>query len=195
MKIPENFKQKYSLSGESYSPKNVDAALSELFVVSGRLYKENSDLKAEIAALREEAKNAPSAEASLDLSGLELTVSGLELMITALEAKIDAIKTAVNDTLCVVNDAAISAKKAEESAAAAKTAAEQARDAAEDALDAAESAAGAVKEIKDTAEASKASSEAACLVATSANNKAQIFSMLSTCSATSSTVCPPTLFP
>ena len=77
MKIPENFKQKYSLSGESYNPKNVDAALSELFAVSGRLYKENADLKAELTALREQVKNAPAAAAEVDLSGLELTVSGL----------------------------------------------------------------------------------------------------------------------
>lgn len=166
MKIPENFKQKYSLTGESYSPKNVDAALSELFSVSGRLYKENSDLKAEIARLREEADASKTSDA-LDISGLELTVSGLELMITALESKIDAIRTAVNDTLCVANDAAISAKKAEDSAAeaklaadAAKTAAEESRDASEDALDAAEAAVSAVKEVKDVAESVQVAVEA-----------------------------------
>ena len=63
MKIPENFKQKYQLKGESYPSANADAALSELFAVSGRLYKENADLKAEVAALREEAKNASPATA------------------------------------------------------------------------------------------------------------------------------------
>jgi len=134
MKIPENFKQKYALKGDSYPSANADAALSELFSVSGRLYKENADLKAEVAALREASENAPAQIAEIDLSGLEHTVSGLEMMIHALEIKLDAVKTAINDTLCVVNDAAISAKKAEESAAEAKNASEYAADSAKAAL-------------------------------------------------------------
>ena len=121
MKIPENFKQKYQLKGESYPSANADAALSELFAVSGRLYKENADLKAEIARLREEAKNAAPAPAA------EVDLSGVEALIASLAEQIASIRTTVNDTLCVVNDAAISAKKAEDSAKEAKTAAEETR--------------------------------------------------------------------
>lgn len=117
MKIPDNFKQKYSLKGDSYPAANADAALSELFAVSGRLYKENADLKAEVARLREEAeRERPAAtEQAVDLSGIEKLVS-------ALSAQIEAVRTSVNDALCVANDAAISAKKAEDSAELSKEA-------------------------------------------------------------------------
>lgn len=153
MKIPENFKQKYSLKGDSYPAANADAALSELFAVSGRLYKENADLKAEVARLREEAANAKSTSAdAMDISGLEQTVAGLELTIGALEQKLDAIRIAVNDTLCVANDAVISAKKAEDSAKEAKAAAEEGKDASEDALDAAESALAEVRALGEKLE-------------------------------------------
>lgn len=168
MKIPENFKQKYQLKGESYPSANADAALSELFAVSGRLYKENADLKAEVAALREAAENAAPASVSA-----EVDLSGVEALIASLSDQIASIKTAVNDTLCVVNDAAISAKKAEEAAAEAKTASEAAKNAAEDALGAAAQAAGAVKEIKETAEAAKAAGDSASENAKAAKDSAQ----------------------
>ena len=119
MKIPENFKQKYKLKGESYPSANADAALSELFAVSGRLYKENADLKAEIAALREEVKNTPAPETAVSVD-----LSGIEALISSFSEQIASIRTTVNDTLCVVNDAAISAKKAEDSANEAKAASE-----------------------------------------------------------------------
>ena len=154
MKIPENFKQKYHLTGESYDPANVDAALSELFAVSSRLYKENADLKAEIARLQEESEAPAGAQPTVDLSGVEA-------MIICLEQRLSDIKSTVNDTLCIANDAAISAKRAEEGAleakksaadacAAAQTAAASSEKASESALEAsivANDVLGAAKDI------------------------------------------------
>ena len=126
MKIPENFKLKYHLTGDSYSPANVDAALSELFVVSSRLYKENADLKAELAHLQETRETPAQEQAGVDLSSIEA-------MIICLEQRLDDIKATVNDTLCIANDAVISAKRAEESALEAKKSADGAKIAAEEA--------------------------------------------------------------
>lgn len=147
MKIPDNFKQKYHLKGDQYPSANADAALSELFAVSGRLYKENADLKAEVAALREAAENAAPAAVPA-----EVDLSGIEALISSLAEQIASIRTTVNDTLCVVNDAAISAKKAEDSAKEAKAAAVEAKDASEDALDAAESALAEVRALGEKIE-------------------------------------------
>lgn len=110
MKIPDNFKKKYNLTGETYAPQNVEAALSELFSVSSRLYKENADLKAELASLREQVANPEPAPAQA------VDLSGIENRLAELSAKLGAIHTSVNDTLCVANDAAISAKRAESAA-------------------------------------------------------------------------------
>ena len=154
MKIPENFKQKYHLTGESYDPAKVDAALSELFAVSSRLYKENADLKAEVARLQETSEAPAGAQPTVDLSGVEA-------MIICLEQRLNDIKSTVNDTLCIANDAAISAKRAEEGAleakksaadacAAAQTAAASSEKASESALEAsivANDVLGAAKEI------------------------------------------------
>ncbi len=143
MKIPENFKKKYNLTGESYSPENVEAALSELFAVSSRLYKENADLKAELERLRAEAANAAPAPAP------EVDLSGIESKLSELAAKLSSVHTAVNDVLCVANDAAISAKKAEDAAIEAKASSADAKIFAGEARDSADQAYDSIEALSE----------------------------------------------
>ena len=101
MKIPENFKQKYSLSGESYPSKNVDAALSELFAVSGRLYKENADLKAEIAALEEKLVQSAEKRQTMDAAIAEAKAEVDAIVANARALGCEALITAC--PLCMYN--------------------------------------------------------------------------------------------
>ena len=159
MKIPENFKQKYNLIGDSYAPADVDAALSEVLAISAKLLKENSNLKAEVASLREELDGGRTEPTAVDLSGVAD-------LILSLEHRLDDIKSTVNDTLCVANDAVIAARRAEEGSLEARSvseraasAAEAARVAAENTRDIAEATRAAAENTRDAAEATRATAE------------------------------------
>lgn len=115
MAIPQSFKEKYSLTGESYEKRNVDLALSDLFAASTRLFADNSelrrqidDLKAERNSLAAQLREAKAAPAPAPLSESSTTIRKLEeicLRLDALESKIGANAGVLGEKLSAIAEA------------------------------------------------------------------------------------------
>jgi seryl-tRNA synthetase len=115
MAIPQSFKEKYSLTGESYEKRNVDLALSDLFAASTRLFADNSelrrqidDLKAERNSLAAQLREAKAAPAPAPLSESSTTIRKLEeicLRLDALESKIGANAGVLGERLSAIAEA------------------------------------------------------------------------------------------
>ena len=113
MAIPQSFREKYSLTGDVYEKKSVEAALSDLFGASTRLYADNAELRRQLESIKAE-RDALSLELrALSASGgakdnandsrfneISEKISALEARLTeradALEKQITALAEALS---------------------------------------------------------------------------------------------------
>ena len=133
MAIPQSFREKYSLTGDVYEKKSVEAALSDLFGASTRLYADNAELRRQLESIKAE-RDALSLELrALSASGgttdnandarfneISEKISALEARLTeradALEKQITALAEALSGAVVytAASDGAVAAHLAEE---------------------------------------------------------------------------------
>ncbi len=110
MAIPNSFKEKYSLSGPSYPSERADAALSDLFAVSGRLYNDKCALKEELERVcaERDALRARVAEMQKRLAEAENARGQTSRLESETTSRLDAIERAVSDVslkICAIANA------------------------------------------------------------------------------------------